>query len=211
MSSLLSSTSFRSIEPLWHAKETKNDHFQVEGIITGWELHLKSIEPDQFVLSDEYSSSQVVLVNGDSQYSNETKVDFLDYSLGERITTIARKLKVRKTEKMSVTQPSFFLSDTGCLLPQKYERQVDCKFCGCQIGNDVVHIFRPKPTVAAATGGKKLSDERGGWQGWIEWRLDDGTSTCKVFGGEEVFIYKIPKMEYLKKMDKKRKRELCNL
>lgn len=31
------------------------------------------------------------------------------------------------------------------------------------------------------------SDERG-WEGWIEWRLDDGTSSCNFFGGEEVKI-----------------------
>lgn len=42
--------------------------------------------------------------------------------------------------------------------------------------NDKVYIFRPQTAV-------KLKKE---WQGWIEWRLDDGTSHCKFFGGEEV-------------------------
>jgi hypothetical protein len=31
-----------------------------------------------------------------------------------------------------------------------------------------------------------IEQKRRGWEGWIEWRLDDGTSTCKIFGGEEV-------------------------
>lgn len=25
--------------PLWHAKESKSDHFQIEATIVGWELH----------------------------------------------------------------------------------------------------------------------------------------------------------------------------
>jgi hypothetical protein len=25
-----------------------------------------------------------------------------------------------------------------------------------------------------------------GWEGWLEWSLDDGTSICKMYGGEEV-------------------------
>jgi hypothetical protein len=27
-----------------------------------------------------------------------------------------------------------------------------------------------------------------GWEGWVEWILDDGTSTCNIYGGEEVSI-----------------------
>jgi hypothetical protein len=63
------------------------------------------------------------------------------------------------------------------LLPRTAGK-IDCEFCGCQIGNDVVHIFRPKPGVAE-------QNDRG-WEGWLEWRLDDGTSSCKLYGGEEV-------------------------
>jgi hypothetical protein len=92
MASLLSSASFRSIVPLWHAKETKNDHFQIEGMITGWELHLRSSEEYQFVLSDEYTSQSQL---GDSNPAEE-KVNFMDYSLGERITTVARKVLPKK-------------------------------------------------------------------------------------------------------------------
>lgn len=76
---LLSSSCFRSITPLWHVKEKKNDHFQVEGIIVGWELYLRSKDR---VLCDEYTSNA----------SSVPKLDFLDYSLGDRITTIARTL-----------------------------------------------------------------------------------------------------------------------
>jgi hypothetical protein len=85
LSSLLSSPSFRLITPLWHAKETKNDHFQIEGIITGWELHLNSIDHEQFVLSDVYSSSQTL-------NAASIDVDFMDLSIGDRITAAARKV-----------------------------------------------------------------------------------------------------------------------
>jgi hypothetical protein len=158
---LLSSSSFRSITPLWHVKEKKNDHFQVEGIIVGWDLYLKSKER---VLSDEYASKIAA------------PIDFMDYSLGDRITTLARNIYlfiVCFTKKKLISK-----IDASCLIPTTTTK-MDCEFCGCQIGNDVVHIFRPKPGVA--------SNERG-WEGWLEWTLDDGTSQCKLYGGEEVKI-----------------------
>lgn len=71
--------------------------------------------------------------------------------------------------------------DAECLLPHKSEYQTKCEFCGCQIGNEVAQIFRPKPGVTDRSGRE--------WEGWIEWRLDDGTSTCNIFGGEEVSDY----------------------
>lgn len=77
MSCLLSSASFRTITPLWHAKEANKDHFQAEGIIVGWELYLKS--EDEYI----FSSHDIT--------TTTPKVDFLDYSLGDRITTLARK------------------------------------------------------------------------------------------------------------------------
>jgi hypothetical protein len=64
--------------------ESNNGNIQVEGIIVGWELHLNS--EDQFVLSDDYSQPPMK--------STEQKVDFLDYSLGDRITTLARKFNL---------------------------------------------------------------------------------------------------------------------
>lgn len=72
--------------------------------------------------------------------------------------------------------------DLSCLNPHKKRNQIECEFCGCQINNDVVHVFRPKPGVA------ETRSERG-WEGWVEWILDDGTSTCKAFGGEEVSYF----------------------
>lgn len=145
-------------------------------MITGWELHLKSIDHEQFVLSDVYSSSQTL-----DAASND--VDFMDLSIGDRITTVARKVgnyrNLYCVVLLSVYFPSFL--DSECLLPNKIKDQAECEFCGCQIGNDVVHIFRPKPGVAEESGR--------GWEGWIEWRLDDGTSTCKAFGSEEVSIF----------------------
>ncbi|KAI9482870.1 MAG: hypothetical protein EXX96DRAFT_605969 [Benjaminiella poitrasii] len=149
LSCLLTSTSFRSIVPLWHAKETENDQFQVEGTIVGWELYLKSSE-DQFVFCDEYTR--------ESTKSIISKVDFMDYSLSARIITRAHG---------------------ECLLPQPPNKE-NCDFCGCLVGHDVIDIFRPKP-------GK--SDKYGrDWEGWIEWRLDDGTSQCKFYGGEETLL-----------------------
>ncbi|OBZ90800.1 hypothetical protein A0J61_01156 [Choanephora cucurbitarum] len=148
---LLSSASFRSITPLWHAKETKVDHFQVEGIIVGWELYQKRNNKEQLILSDEYT-----------QLSSNTlpKVDFLDYSLGDRITTLAH---------------------SSCLLPKSSRNELECKFCGSLIGNEVIHIFRPKPSMT------DTSNENSS-EAWIEWRLDDGTSNCKFYGGEETLL-----------------------
>ncbi|KAI8647937.1 hypothetical protein BD408DRAFT_449028 [Parasitella parasitica] len=80
-------------------------------------------------------------------------------------------------------QPVLSSTYATCLLPRSGN---DCKFCGCQIENDVVHIFRPKPSVADES---NCSAARRGWEGWLEWSLDDGTSICKVYGGEEVRIY----------------------
>ncbi|CAO3650509.1 unnamed protein product [Mucor hiemalis] len=153
LSALLSSPIFRSITPLWHAKETKMDHFQVEGTIIGWELHLPSKNEDQFVLSDVYSS------NSSTSNAALNDVDFMDVSLGRCITVAAH---------------------AECLLPHKSEYQTKCEFCGCQIGNEVAQIFRPKPGVTDRSGRE--------WEGWIEWRLDDGTSTCNIFGGEETLL-----------------------
>ncbi|CEP10548.1 hypothetical protein [Parasitella parasitica] len=134
---LISSTKFRSIVPLWHAKENQSDLFQAEGMIVGWELYLNSGQ--QPVLSSTCPQS--------------SKIDFLDYSLSDRITTAAHAI---------------------CLLPRSGN---DCKFCGCQIGNDVVHIFRPKPGVAD----EGISNAaRRGWEGWLEWSLDDGTSVYRT-------------------------------
>ncbi|GAA5812875.1 hypothetical protein MFLAVUS_006334 [Mucor flavus] len=116
LSSLLTSHEFRNIIPLWYSKEMKMDHFQVEGTITGWEFYLKT--QAQFVLSS-------------SNTRPNTDIDFMDLSIGDRITTIARKV--------------------------------------------------PKPTVA------DTAFERG-WEGWLEWILDDGTSTCKIYGGEETLL-----------------------
>lgn len=78
LSSLLTSHEFRNIIPLWHSREMKLDHFQVEGTITGWEFYLKT--QAQFVLS----SSSNTRPNAD--------IDFMDLSIGDRITTIARKV-----------------------------------------------------------------------------------------------------------------------
>ncbi|KAI7896843.1 uncharacterized protein EV154DRAFT_490978 [Mucor mucedo] len=147
LNSLLTSNSLRSIVPLWHAKETKEDHFQIECTIIGWELYIES-SMDQFVLSSNQTTS------------SSNQVDFMELSIGDRITA---------------------LSHIGCLNPHKNRNQIECEFCGCQIDNDVVHVFRPKPGVAETT------SERG-WEGWVEWILDDGTSTCKAFGGEETLL-----------------------
>lgn len=77
LSSLLTSSPLRSIVPLWHAKEIKEDHFQIEVTVIGWEFYAKS-SMEQFVLS--------------SSDSNQTaQVDFLELSIGDRITTISRK------------------------------------------------------------------------------------------------------------------------
>ncbi|KAG2235367.1 hypothetical protein INT48_004986 [Thamnidium elegans] len=144
LSSLLTSHEFCNIVPLWHSKEMKMDHFQVEGTITGWEFYLKT--QAQFVLSSNNTTTN-------------TDIDFMDLSIGDRITATAH---------------------LGCLNPHKKINQKECEFCGCQINNQVAQVFRPKPTVADTT------FERG-WEGWVEWILDDGTSTCKVYGGEEAF------------------------
>lgn len=77
----------------------------------------------------------------------------------------------------------FHKKDASCLLPRTGN---DCEFCGCQIENDVVHIFRPKPGVADVN----MNTKKRGWEGWLEWSLDDGTSICKMYGGEEVKINK---------------------
>jgi hypothetical protein len=76
LSSLLTNNAFRNVIPLWYAKETKEDHFQIEGTITGWEFYLKS-SVDQFVLSSNQNTS--------------IDIDFMDLSIGDRITTTARK------------------------------------------------------------------------------------------------------------------------
>lgn len=78
LSCLITSTSFRAIIPLWHAKENKMDHFQAEGMIVGWDLFLNSGQKGQSVLSNTCSQS--------------SEIDFLDYSLSDRITTSARKI-----------------------------------------------------------------------------------------------------------------------
>lgn len=65
------------------------------------------------------------------------------------------------------------LLDATCLLPLSATEK-ECEFCGYPTENEVVHIFSPK----SANG-------REG-EGWIEWVLDDGTSICRAFGGEEV-------------------------
>lgn len=54
------------------------DHFQAEGMIVGWELFLISGQKGQSVLSNTCSQS--------------SNIDFLDYSLSDRITTFARKI-----------------------------------------------------------------------------------------------------------------------
>ena len=78
LSCLITSTGFRAITPLWHAKENKVDHFQAEGMIVGWDLFLISGQKGQSVLSNTCSQS--------------SEIDFLDYSLSDRITTSARKI-----------------------------------------------------------------------------------------------------------------------
>ncbi|KAL7310658.1 hypothetical protein PS15m_010129 [Mucor circinelloides] len=162
LSCLITSTSFRSIIPLWHAKENKMDHFQAEGMIVGWELFLNSGQKGQSVLSNTCSQS--------------SKIDFLDYSLSDRITTSAH---------------------ARCLLPRNGN---DCEFCGCQIGNEVTHIFRPKSAVADAATKNNNSNNNSsssssssnanshGWEGWLQWNLDDGTSVCSMYGGEETLL-----------------------
>jgi hypothetical protein len=57
------------------------DHFQVEGIITGWEFYLKT--QAQFVLSS-------------SNKTTNTDIDFMDLSIGDRITATARKVQPKK-------------------------------------------------------------------------------------------------------------------
>lgn len=77
----------------------------------------------------------------------------------------------------------FLILDLGCLKPHQKLNQKECEFCGCQIQkNEVVQVFRPKPAVAD----KMTTRSERGWEGWVEWILDDGTSTCKLYGGEEV-------------------------
>lgn len=39
ITALLTSSSFRIPAPLWHAKESSSDHFQMEAMVIGWELH----------------------------------------------------------------------------------------------------------------------------------------------------------------------------
>lgn len=76
LNSLLSSTPLRNIIPLWHAKETREDHFQIECTIIGWEFYANS-SMNQFVLSSHQTSNH--------------QEDFMDLSIGDRITALSRK------------------------------------------------------------------------------------------------------------------------
>ncbi|KAI9279281.1 hypothetical protein BY458DRAFT_545184 [Sporodiniella umbellata] len=133
ITSVLTTTSFRHPIPLWYAKESKLDHFQVEATIVGWELH-----------------SQI----------NQKKVIYTD-----------------KSQEISIlpSQHITSLAHVACLLPL-LSTDEECEFCGCLIENELTHVFRPKPDAG---------DEK---EGWIEWILDDGTSTCHAFGGEESLL-----------------------
>lgn len=95
LSSLLTSHEFRNIIPLWYSKEMKMDHFQVEGTITGWEFYLKT--QAQFVLSS-------------SNTRPNTDIDFMDLSIGDRITTIARKVYTfeKRPIRIHVTQRKIY-------------------------------------------------------------------------------------------------------
>lgn len=64
------------------------DHFQVEGTIIGWELHLPSKNEDQFILSDVYSD------NNSTSNAASNEFDFMDLSLGNCITTTARNVEI---------------------------------------------------------------------------------------------------------------------
>ncbi|KAG0741427.1 hypothetical protein G6F62_002823 [Rhizopus arrhizus] len=133
ITALLTSSSFRIPAPLWHAKESGSDHFQIEAMVIGWELH-------------------TFINNQETVYTNESQ-DIL----------------------IQPSQHIVSLSHTTCLLPLSATEK-ECEFCGYPTENEVVHIFRPK----SANG---REDE-----GWIEWVLDDGTSICRAFGGEESLL-----------------------
>lgn len=133
ITSLLTTSSFRQLIPLWHAKESKLDHFQIEATIIGWELHSR-IKQEEIMYTDKSQDISILP--------------------SKHIVTLAH---------------------TTCLLPLS-ATDVECEFCGCPIENELTHIFRPKSAVG-------LEEE-----GWIEWILDDGTSTCHAFGGEESLL-----------------------
>lgn len=69
----------------------KMDHFQVEGTIIGWELHLPFTKnEDQFILSDVYSDNN----NSTTNAASNEEFDFMDLSLGNCITTNARNVEI---------------------------------------------------------------------------------------------------------------------
>ncbi|KAG1177172.1 hypothetical protein G6F70_002868 [Rhizopus microsporus] len=128
ITSLLTSSSFRMPMPLWYAKESKSDHFQIEATIVGWKLHT---------------------------FINRQKVTH-DSNQSQDLDTIPTQY-------------------TMCLLPLS-SRTLECEFCGYPVNNETIHVFRPRSSDASED------------KGWIEWILDDGTSTCHAFGGEEIHM-----------------------
>lgn len=95
LASLLTSSEFRNIIPLWHGKETKRDHFQVEGTIIGWEFYLKTQEG--FVLS-----------SSNNKLATKADIDFRELSIGDRITAEARKDNLKKTNREICYSTQYF-------------------------------------------------------------------------------------------------------
>ncbi|KAI8874997.1 hypothetical protein K501DRAFT_203510, partial [Backusella circina FSU 941] len=75
---------------------------------------------------------------------------------------------------------------SNCLRPVDARDKINCKFCGCSIHQqDKVEVFRHKPDTSDV-----IAND---WQGWIEWRLDDGSDWCRASGGEELLLRTAPR------------------
>ncbi|KAG0180530.1 hypothetical protein DFQ28_001129 [Apophysomyces sp. BC1034] len=159
MKSLLTSSSFRHITPI--KQMTDGAHYQVEAMIVGWEFHTRK-DPSAVQLSNCHRG-------------------VVKCQLGHSIIVDAHASCLRPIN--GVYQESYGGVREDGKIEQEDTNEKGmrvCEFCGRSIAeNDVVQVYRSRLTAS----------ERFGWQGWIEWELDDGSGvTVMTCGGEETVL-----------------------
>ncbi|KAF7728770.1 hypothetical protein EC973_005608 [Apophysomyces ossiformis] len=159
MKALLTSSSFRRITPIQRFDD--GDQWQTDAMIVRWEFHTRE-DPATVLLSN-------------------TQDNTMEYPLGNSIIADAHTSCLRPINVVYQENHSGVKEQGNSEQEDADEKgRLMCEFCGCAIlSSDVVQIFRSRSS----------SSERFGWQGWIEWELDDGSgATVMAYGSEEAIL-----------------------
>ncbi|KAI7872502.1 hypothetical protein BDF14DRAFT_1754064 [Spinellus fusiger] len=178
--SMLTSSVFRHVRLFQDIG--KEDHWQMEMTIVGWELHLRDTQ--EAVVWDEYTERYREPKRVEEEEKAYDPFGFSTRTIGNAIITDVHDAclhPVSRTENQTKTRDQEQEQEQEAAV---IKGRLMCVHCEC--------VIPPSQVVQAFQSRQDTSEDNDPWRGWIAWRLDDGSGQTLLASGCEETILNIP-------------------